>query len=163
MAVTPNIAPPLVSGFIFQQYNLVPTLSAYENIALPWRLDRKRPDRELIMDRMESMGIADLASKLPITLSGGEQQRVARDPGQCVLMVTHDPVVARRCDRVAFMRDGLLVQEMVHPTRDRVAETLNQLMEAWDASPAHRRTARLLDLLVERQPLTFIMVNWSSP
>lgn len=56
------------------------------------------------MDRMESMGIADLASKLPITLSGGEQQRVARDPGQCVLMVTHDPVVARRCDRVAFMR-----------------------------------------------------------
>ncbi|WP_094763162.1 hypothetical protein [Luteococcus japonicus] len=53
---------------------------------------------------MESMGIADLASKLPITLSGGEQQRVARDPGQCVLMVTHDPVVARRCDRVAFMR-----------------------------------------------------------
>lgn len=104
MAVMSNIAPPLVSGFVFQQYNLVPTLSAYETIALPWRLDRRRPDRELIMDRMESMGIADLARKLPITLSGGEQQRVARDPGQCVLMVTHDPVVARRCDRVAFMR-----------------------------------------------------------
>ena len=153
-------------GFVFQQYNLVPTLSAYENVALPWRLNRRRPDRELIMQMMTAMGIADLANKLPSTLSGGEQQRVAlarvlaqrprivfadeptgaldtrtgrlvldeiekiaHDPGQCVLMVTHDPVVASRCDRVIFMRDGLLVGELAHPSWEQIAETLNQLVE----------------------------------
>ncbi|MGO4956588.1 ABC transporter ATP-binding protein [Luteococcus sp. Sow4_B9] len=154
-------------GFVFQQYNLVPTLSAYENVALPWRLNRQKPDRDMIMARMAAMGIADLATKLPNTLSGGEQQRVAlarvlaqqprivfadeptgaldtrtgklvldeiediaHNPDQCVLMVTHDPVVASRCDRVLFMRDGLLVQEIQRPDRDQVAETLNQLVEA---------------------------------
>lgn len=153
-------------GFVFQQYNLVPTLSAYENIALPWRLNRRTPERGLIETTLSDMGISELATKLPSTLSGGEQQRVAlsrvlaqqprivfadeptgaldtrtsaivldkiaqiaHEPGQCVLMVTHDPIVASRCDRVLFMKDGLLDRELVHPTREQIATTMNELIE----------------------------------
>ena len=64
-------------GFVFQQHNLVPTLSVYENVALPHRLRRDTPPRDEILATLELVGIAELAGKLPPTLSGGEQQRVA--------------------------------------------------------------------------------------
>ncbi len=64
-------------GFVFQAYNLIPTLTAYENVALPYRLRRERPPAELIAATLAGGGLADRASARPPTMSGGEQQRVA--------------------------------------------------------------------------------------
>ncbi len=151
-------------GFVFQSYNLIPTLSAFENIALPWRLGKKAaPDAE-IRQKLSELGLAEQIESRPPTLSGGEQQRVAlarvmcqqprivfadeptgaldtktgifvlselvrmaHQADRCVLTVTHDPNVAAECDRVVFLRDGLIVDEMVHPGLDRVTETITRL------------------------------------
>ncbi len=64
-------------GFIFQDYNLVPSLNVWENIVLPIGLDGKKADREFVTSVIESIGIADKIKALPGTLSGGQQQRVA--------------------------------------------------------------------------------------
>ncbi|MCI9167459.1 MAG: ABC transporter ATP-binding protein [Dorea sp.] len=64
-------------GFVFQQYNLVPVLSIYENIVLPLRLDGAAVDSGLLGQVTESLGIADKLWRLPHTLSGGQQQRAA--------------------------------------------------------------------------------------
>lgn len=64
-------------GFIFQDYNLVPSLNVWENIVLPIGLDGKKSDREFVTSVIESIGIADKIKALPGTLSGGQQQRVA--------------------------------------------------------------------------------------
>ena len=64
-------------GFIFQDYNLVPSLNVWENIVLPIGLDGKKADREFVTSVIESIGIADKIMALPGTLSGGQQQRVA--------------------------------------------------------------------------------------
>ena len=64
-------------GFIFQDYNLVPSLNVWENIVLPIGLDGKKADRECVTSVIESIGIADKIKALPGTLSGGQQQRVA--------------------------------------------------------------------------------------
>ena len=64
-------------GFIFQDYNLVPSLNVWENIVLPIGLDGKKADREFGTSVIESIGIADKIKALPGTLSGGQQQRVA--------------------------------------------------------------------------------------
>lgn len=64
-------------GFIFQDYNLVPSLNVWENIVLPIGLDGKKADREFVTSVIESIGIADKIKALPGTLSGGRQQRVA--------------------------------------------------------------------------------------
>lgn len=64
-------------GFIFQNYNLVPILSVYENIALPLELDGKQPPKEMIMQLLDTLGIAEKANMKPNSLSGGQQQRVA--------------------------------------------------------------------------------------
>lgn len=64
-------------GFIFQDYNLVPSLNVWENIVLPICLDGKIADREFVTSVIESIGIADKIKALPGTLSGGQQQRVA--------------------------------------------------------------------------------------
>ena len=64
-------------GFVFQAFNLVPTLSVADNIALPLRLDGRRVDRLAVRQAAERMGIADQLRRLPDTLSGGQQQRVA--------------------------------------------------------------------------------------
>lgn len=151
-------------GFVFQSYNLIPTLTAFENVALPWRLGRKSaPDAE-IRETLTELGLAGQIEHRPPTLSGGEQQRVAlarvlcqqpkiifadeptgaldtktgafvleelvglaHQGGRCVLTVTHDPSVAAACDRVVFLRDGLLVDEMTRPDVTRVAATMTQL------------------------------------
>ncbi|MFT4294004.1 MAG: ABC transporter ATP-binding protein [Micropruina sp.] len=148
-------------GFVFQSYNLIPTLTATENVELPYTLGGKRPPAELIRDTLAAVGLTDRAQARPPSMSGGEQQRVAlarvlaqqprvifadeptgaldtrtgelvlaelvrsaHTPGRCVLVVTHDPKVAAACDRVLFMRDGLLVDELRGASVGRVAATL---------------------------------------
>ncbi|WP_394922997.1 ABC transporter ATP-binding protein [uncultured Robinsoniella sp.] len=64
-------------GFIFQSYNLIPSLNVWENIVLPMGLDKKRVDKNFVMDLAQRIGIADKLKSLPNTLSGGQQQRVA--------------------------------------------------------------------------------------
>ena len=64
-------------GFIFQSYNLVPTLNAYENIVLPIQLDGNRVDDKHIKNIIETLGLSEKTDSLPSQLSGGQQQRVA--------------------------------------------------------------------------------------
>ncbi|MFT4136740.1 ABC transporter ATP-binding protein [Microbacterium sp.] len=151
-------------GFVFQSYNLMPTLPVAENVALPFRLRGERVDRARIEAALDAVGLGGRGSSLPSSMSGGEQQRVAiarvlaqrpqivfadeptgaldtragrivlselrrigSTPGQCVLIVTHDPAVAASCDRVVFMRDGRLAQQMSAPTTEGVAGMLASL------------------------------------
>lgn len=64
-------------GFVFQNYNLVPSLNVYENIVLPVQLDGREPDREYIDSIIETLGLLEKLENLPNNLSGGQQQRVA--------------------------------------------------------------------------------------
>lgn len=64
-------------GFIFQNYNLVPVLSVWENIIFPISLDGRRPDRKFIMQIVKLLGLEKKLDSLPNNLSGGQQQRVA--------------------------------------------------------------------------------------
>lgn len=148
-------------GFVFQSYNLIPTLTASENVSLPYTLSRRKPPAGLIEDTLAKVGLAERINARPPSMSGGEQQRVAlarvlaqqpqiifadeptgaldtrtgelvlaelvriaHTPGHCVLVVTHDPKVAAACDRILFMRDGLLVRELPSAPVDVVASTL---------------------------------------
>jgi putative ABC transport system ATP-binding protein len=151
-------------GFIFQQYNLLPTLTAEENITLPLAIAGRRPEREW-MDLVVSMlGLGDRLGHLPAQLSGGQQQKVAcaralvsrpevvfadeptgnldsrsggevmrflrrcvREFGQTVILVTHDPIAASFADRVIFLADGRVVDEMADPTADRVLRRMTPL------------------------------------
>ncbi|MEU9118477.1 ABC transporter ATP-binding protein [Streptomyces sp. NPDC048506] len=153
-------------GFVFQAFNLLPTLTALENITLPLTVAGRRPDRQWL-DRVVSMvGLSRRLDHRPGQLSGGQQQRVAvaralvsrpaivfgdeptgnldsraggevlgflrdsvRELGQTVVMVTHDPVAAGYADRVVFLADGRLVDEMARPTPDRVLD----VMKTFDA------------------------------
>ena len=64
-------------GFIFQNYNLIPSLNVWENIVLPMGLDKKKVDQTFVRNLTERIGITDMLKSLPSTLSGGQQQRVA--------------------------------------------------------------------------------------
>ncbi|WP_420716821.1 MULTISPECIES: ABC transporter ATP-binding protein [unclassified Streptomyces] len=148
-------------GFVFQAFNLLPTLTALENITLPLSIAGRRPDGQWL-DRVVSMvGLSQRLDHRPGQLSGGQQQRVAvaralasrpaivfadeptgnldsragaevlgflrdsvRELGQTVVMVTHDPVAAGFADRVVFLADGRLVDEMAHPTPERVLDRM---------------------------------------
>jgi putative ABC transport system ATP-binding protein len=64
-------------GFVFQAYNLLPSLTVYDNIALPLRLTGRRPRRQDIQQVLDQVGLSDKAKRRPAELSGGQQQRVA--------------------------------------------------------------------------------------
>ena len=64
-------------GFIFQNYNLIPVLTVWENIVFPLSLDRQKPDRPFIMEVVKLLGLEEKLDSLPGCLSGGQQQRVA--------------------------------------------------------------------------------------
>lgn len=151
-------------GFVFQSFNLVPTLTAEENILLPQSIARRKPDREWYDSVIDTVGIRDRLGHRPNELSGGQQQRVAvaralagrprivfadeptgnldsqsgaevldllrrsaRDHGQTIVMVTHDPVAASYTDRVVFLADGRIVDELRNPDRDSVLEVMARM------------------------------------
>jgi putative ABC transport system ATP-binding protein len=151
-------------GFIFQQFNLMPTLTADENITLPLAIGGRKPDREWMELVVRTLGLGDRLRHRPSQLSGGQQQKVAcaralvarphvvfadeptgnldsrsgvevlqflqnsvRDFGQTVVLVTHDPHAASYADRVIFLADGKVVDEMADPTADRVLERMKPL------------------------------------
>lgn len=148
-------------GFIFQAFNLVPTLTARENITLPLDIAGRSIDQEWFDTVIATVGLADRLTHKPNELSGGQQQRVAcaralvskpdiifadeptgnldsrsgaevlsflrrsvREFGQTIVMVTHDPGAAAYADRVIFLGDGRIVDEMTEPTADRVLERM---------------------------------------
>ena len=153
-------------GFIFQAYNLVPTLTAAENIRLSLDLAGRAPDGTWLDQVIDITGLRDRLSHRPNELSGGQQQRVAaaralaarpeivfadeptgnldsragaevlgfmarsvRELGQTIVMVTHDPTAASYADRVVFLVDGRIVDEMEGPTADRVIDHMKELGE----------------------------------
>jgi putative ABC transport system ATP-binding protein len=151
-------------GFVFQLYNLLPTLTAEENITLPLAIAGRKPDRAWLDRIVQTLGLGDRLGHRPVQLSGGEQQRVAcaralvsrpqvvfadeptgnldsragtevlgflrrsaRELGQTVVMVTHDPTAAAHADRVVFLVDGRVVGELADPTAARVLEQMKHL------------------------------------
>ena len=151
-------------GFIFQAYNLVPQLTAAENITLPLDLAGSKPDRAWLDSVIEAVGLKPRLKHKPAELSGGQQQRVAvaralasqpdlifadeptgnldsrsgaevlgfmrrsvDELSQTIVMVTHDPVAASYADRVLFLVDGRIVDEMSSPTAAAVLDHLKTL------------------------------------
>ena len=151
-------------GFIFQAYNLIPTLSALENITLPMELGGIKPDQEWLDTVIDKMNLRNRLSHRPSELSGGQQQRVAvaralasrpqiifadeptgnldsktgaeilafmkhavTDLHQTIVMVTHDPVAAAYADRVIFLADGKVVDEVDNPTSELVLDRMKRL------------------------------------
>ena len=151
-------------GFVFQTYNLVPTLSAVENITLPIDIAGDKPDRTWLDTVIDTVDLRSRLSHRPSELSGGQQQRVAaarapasrpeivfaveptgnldsragaelleflrravREFGQTIVMVTHDPNAAAYADRVIFLADGRVVDEMAEPTAERVLDRMKGL------------------------------------
>jgi putative ABC transport system ATP-binding protein len=151
-------------GFVFQAYNLIPTLTAEENITLPMDIAGRDVDRGWFDQVVETIGLRDRLRHRPSELSGGQQQRVAgaralvsrpeiifadeptgnldsrsgaelldflgaavRDHGQTIVMVTHDAHAAAHAQRVVFLADGNIVQEMRSPTADAILDQIKSL------------------------------------
>ncbi|HET9006564.1 MAG TPA: ATP-binding cassette domain-containing protein [Actinomycetes bacterium] len=98
-------------GFIFQSFNLLPTLTAAEHIALPLAIAGRRPDRAMLERVLDAVGLRDRLRHRPAELSGGEQQRVA----------------AGHSDEVVFLADGRVVDRMAAPTAGRVLDAMKAL------------------------------------
>ena len=150
-------------GFIFQAYNLIPTLDAYENITLPIALAGRKPDQGWVDGVITTVGLHDRLKHRPSELSGGQQQRVAvaralasrpeiifadeptgnldshasaeildfmrravGELGQTIVMVTHDPNAASYADRVVFLGDGKIVDEMQSPSAEAVLDRMKR-------------------------------------
>ncbi|MGP4023944.1 ABC transporter ATP-binding protein [Actinomadura sp. 3N407] len=151
-------------GFVFQSFNLLPMLTAEENIRLTGRLGNRRADRRWFDTIVDALGLRERLAHRPGELSGGQQQRVAvaralltrpevlfaDEPTgnldstsgaevlgflraavdayrQTVIMVTHDPVAAAHADRVLFLADGMIVQELASPSIDRVHAAMRRM------------------------------------
>ena len=150
-------------GFVFQAFNLLPTLTAIENITLPMDIAGRKPDKEWLDTVIDRIGLRDRLSHRPTELSGGQQQRVAcaralasrpeiifadeptgnldsasgaevlgflrrsvTDMHQTIVMVTHDPGAAAYADRVLFLADGRIVDEMADPTAEMVLDRMKK-------------------------------------
>jgi putative ABC transport system ATP-binding protein len=148
-------------GFVFQAFNLIPTLTAEENILLPLAIAGRAADPAWFDLVIDTVGLRDRLRHRPSELSGGQQQRVAcaralvskpsiifaDEPtgnldstsgaevlgflrrsvdefGQTIVMVTHDPVAASHTDRVLFLADGRIVDELWQPERESVLERM---------------------------------------
>ena len=153
-------------GFVFQAFNLMPSLTVTQNIGLPLRLDGRRPRRSEVREVAARVGLDQRLRHRPSQLSGGQQQRVAiaralvtrpevvfaDEPtgaldrrtgldvlgllrelvdgdGRTVVMVTHDPVAAAYADRVVFLADGRIVDELPNPTAETVLARMARLDE----------------------------------
>ena len=153
-------------GFVFQAFNLIPTLSAEENITLPMALAGRKPEKAWFDQIVSTVRLADRLTHRPNELSGGQQQRVAvarallskpdlifadeptgnldsrsgreilefmraavSELGQTIVMVTHDPIAAGFADRIVFLADGKIVDEMDDPTAERVLDRMKRLGE----------------------------------
>ncbi|MFE5187501.1 ABC transporter ATP-binding protein [Streptomyces sp. NPDC056628] len=148
-------------GFIFQAFNLLPTLNALENITLPMDIAGRKPDKAWLGRVVDTVGLSERLRHRPTQLSGGQQQRVAvaralaarpeiifgdeptgnldsragaevlgflrrsvDELGQTIVMVTHDPVAASYADRVLYLADGRIVDEMHKPTAEAVLDRM---------------------------------------
>ena len=157
-------------GFVFQSYNLVPTLTAEENILLPLAIAGQRPERVWFEEVIATVSLGDRLRHKPNELSGGQQQRVAvaralvsrprivfadeptgnldsrsgaevlellrrsvKEYGQTVVMVTHDPVAAAYTDRVVFLADGRVVDELRDPDREGVLAIMSTMAAVAEA------------------------------
>jgi len=153
-------------GFIFQAYNLIPTLNAEENIKLPLSIAGAEPDKDWFDQVVTAVGVEDRLEHRPAELSGGQQQRVAAaralitkpaivfadEPSgnldskaeaellgfmrravdelqQTIVMVTHDPIAASYADRIVFLDDGEIVDELMDPTVESILEQMKHLGE----------------------------------
>ncbi len=151
-------------GFVFQSFNLIPTLTADENILLPLTIAGREADPDWYNQIIGTVGLSDRLGHLPAELSGGQQQRVAaaralvsqpeivfadepsgnldskasaelldfmrravKEFGQTIVMVTHDPVTAAYADRIVFLEDGKIVDEMTDPTPGAIHDRLKSL------------------------------------
>ncbi|MFQ6391936.1 ABC transporter ATP-binding protein [Nocardia sp. KC 131] len=154
-------------GFVFQAFNLVPTLTALENITLPLDIAGRKPDQDWLDTVLKRLGLTDRLTHRPSELSGGQQQRVAcaralagkpeivfgDEPtgnldsraseevlnilraavdefGQTVVIVTHEPHAAGYADRVIFLADGKIVDELRDPTSESVLDKMKSLEQA---------------------------------
>ncbi|MGL5819401.1 MAG: ABC transporter ATP-binding protein [Phycicoccus sp.] len=153
-------------GFVFQQFNLMPTLTAAENMVLPQKISGQAVDPAWMQQVVQAVGLEGRLDHRPSELSGGQQQRVAcarallgrptvvfadeptgaldsnsghqvltflrrsvTELDQTVVMVTHDAVAASFADRVVFLADGRLVDELTAPTAPVVLDTIKRLEE----------------------------------
>jgi putative ABC transport system ATP-binding protein len=151
-------------GFVFQGYNLVPTLTASENITLPMDIAGRKPNSTWLDTVIDTVGLRDRLRHRPTELSGGQQQRVAAaralagrpeivfadEPtgnldskaghelleflrhavtefGQTIVMVSHDATAAGFADRIVFLADGRVVDEMAEPTAERVLDHMKSM------------------------------------
>jgi putative ABC transport system ATP-binding protein len=151
-------------GFVFQAFNLIPTLTAEENLTLPLDLAGRKPDASWMVNIIETVGLQDRLRHRPDELSGGQQQRVAvaralvsrpeivfadeptgnldsitggevldflrgavDDLGQTLVVVTHDASAAAMADRVLFLADGQIVDEMSNPDADRILDRIKAI------------------------------------
>jgi putative ABC transport system ATP-binding protein len=151
-------------GFVFQQFNLLPTLTAEENILLPLAIAGRKADPGWFKTVIDTVGLGDRLKHRPSELSGGQQQRVAcaralvsrpevifadeptgnldsrsgadilgflkrsvSEFGQTIVMVTHDANAASYADRVVFLADGRIVDEITSPTAEAVLDKIKSL------------------------------------
>jgi len=151
-------------GFVFQFFNLLPMLTAEENIVLPLSIAGTKPDAEFLAELIAKVGLGDRRKHRPSELSGGQQQRVAiaralvsrptvmfadeptgnldsttsgeilellRDSvtsyGQTTVMVTHDANAAAIADRVLFLADGAVVNDLGRSTTHEILQALEEV------------------------------------
>jgi putative ABC transport system ATP-binding protein len=153
-------------GFVFQFFNLLPMLTAEENIALPLSIAGQKPDRAFFEDLLQRVGLDDRRTHRPSELSGGQQQRVAiaralvarptvvfaDEPtgnldsktggeilellrssaeayGQTMVMVTHDAAAATIADRILFLADGVIVDELKRSDQSEILAAMTRISQ----------------------------------